>query len=229
MANEIRVRANFLSGVVDDNPLIVGATTLTSSSLSSFPVIDSTNHALVVLDPNGTAGTPEIVMVTAHGVGATTATISRGQESTTARQHNQNIAWVHSAVASDFVRNYSVTASNAVVISTTPVVDTVVDSMTINLPASLAPRTFLVSAFCKFGAGHHNGFALYLDTTSLTPGSRIGSTNAEASIYHVSISSVVCTVPGDNTSHTITLQYNAISSTSATTLNWRTINALLVG
>lgn len=101
MANETRVRANFLSGVVDDNPLTVGATTLTSSSLASFPVINTTNHAMIVLDPNGTAGTPEIVMVTAHGAGATTATIVRAQEGTTARQHNQTIPWVHSALASD--------------------------------------------------------------------------------------------------------------------------------
>lgn len=101
MANDLRVRANFLSGVVDDNPLSIGATTLTSSALSSFPVIDSTNHALIVLDPNGTGGTPEIVKVTGHGAGATTATVLRAQENTVARAHNQNIPWVHSAVASD--------------------------------------------------------------------------------------------------------------------------------
>jgi hypothetical protein len=101
MANEIRTRANFLSGVVDDNPLSPGATTLNSSSLSSFPVVDSTNHAMIVLDPDGAGGTPEIAKIIAHGAGATSATIMRGQENTTARQHNQNTPWTHSALASD--------------------------------------------------------------------------------------------------------------------------------
>lgn len=102
MANGIRVRANFIGGVVDDNPLTNVATTLTSSNLAGLPVIDTTNHAVIVLDPDGVGGTPEIVYVTAHSPGATTATIGRAKESTTARQHNQNTTWVHTGVASDF-------------------------------------------------------------------------------------------------------------------------------
>ena len=101
VANERRIRANFLNGTVDDNPLAVGATTLTSSALASFPVVDATNHAMLVLDPNGIGGTPEVVMVTAHGAGATTATIVRAQEGTVARSHAQTTPWTHSALASD--------------------------------------------------------------------------------------------------------------------------------
>lgn len=102
MANEIRVRVNFIGGIVDDNPLSDVATTLTSTSLSDMPLINTTNHAAIVLDPDGIDGNPEIVHVTAHGVGATTATVLRGQESTVARQHNQSTPWIHTATSQDF-------------------------------------------------------------------------------------------------------------------------------
>lgn len=102
MANGIRVRANFVGGVVDDNPLTIGATTITSSTLNQLPPIGASEHAVIVLDPGGVGGAPEIIFVTAHTNGATTATISRAEEGTTARQHNQNTTWVHSGIASDF-------------------------------------------------------------------------------------------------------------------------------
>ena len=102
MANELRTRTNFVGGLVEDAPLTVGATTLTSASLANLPVIDSTNHAAIIIDPDAVAGNPEIVWVTAHTASATTATIVRGQEGTTARQHDQDTPWVHTATAVDF-------------------------------------------------------------------------------------------------------------------------------
>lgn len=102
MANELRIRNNFQAGVVDDNPLGSGATTLTSTGLATLPVIGSTNHMVLILDPLATAGAPEIIYVTAHTSAATTATIVRGQESSTARSHAQNISWIHCPVASDY-------------------------------------------------------------------------------------------------------------------------------
>jgi len=95
MANEDRSRTAFLAGLVDDNPLTAGATTLTATELASLPAIGSTEHAVIVLDPNGDSGAPEIVYVTAHTASATTATIARGQEGTTGRQHDQNTRWYH--------------------------------------------------------------------------------------------------------------------------------------
>lgn len=95
MANEDRSRTLFLSGLVDDNPLTSGATTLTATELADLPAIGSTEHAVIVLDPNGDSGDPEIVYVTAHTASATTATIARGQEGTTGREHDQNTRWYH--------------------------------------------------------------------------------------------------------------------------------------
>lgn len=101
MANELRVRANGIGGKVEDNPLTAAATILTSAGLAAVPVIGTTQHLAVVLDPDGIDGAPEIVWVTAHAAAATTATILRGQEGTTAREHLRDIDWIHGATVAD--------------------------------------------------------------------------------------------------------------------------------
>lgn len=102
MANDIRVRANAIGGLIEDNPLASGGVTLNSAGLSALPVIGSTQHAALTLDPNGRAGEPEIVWVTSHAAAATSATIVRGREGTTARQHAQGVGWRHTLTAWDF-------------------------------------------------------------------------------------------------------------------------------
>lgn len=92
----------FLSGLVSDNPLSSGATTLNSSGLASMPVVAAPNYMWLVLDPNGAGGTPEIVQVTAHSASATSCTIVRGQQSTSAHSHVLNTPWVVAATPSDF-------------------------------------------------------------------------------------------------------------------------------
>lgn len=121
MANELRIRANFQAGVIDDNPLLIGATTLNSTLLATLPVIGSTNHLVLILDPLASAGAPEIIYVTAHTASATSATIARGKESSTARAHNQNVSWIHSTIASDYPvsKTYTVPTSTTVTSSST--------------------------------------------------------------------------------------------------------------
>jgi hypothetical protein len=102
MAAELRVRVNGIGGLVEDNPLTSSATTLTSAGLAAVPVIGTTQHLAVVLDPDGQWGAPEIVYITAHTAGATTATIVRAKEGTTARAHERDVPWVHGATANDF-------------------------------------------------------------------------------------------------------------------------------
>lgn len=101
MANELRVRQDFLGGLVEDNPLTSGATTLTSNSLSAAVAIGSTQHMPIILDPDGIAGEPEIAYITAHVLGTGTATILRGQEGTSARAHNRDTYWLHGPIKSD--------------------------------------------------------------------------------------------------------------------------------
>jgi hypothetical protein len=102
VANELRVRSGFLGGLIEDNPLSSSATTLTSAGLASVPVIASTQHLAIVLDPDGFSGSPEIVYITAHSAAATTATIVRAQEGSTARSHDRDVPWVHSVTVKDF-------------------------------------------------------------------------------------------------------------------------------
>lgn len=102
MANELRVRQNFIGGMVDDNPLTSGATTLTSAALAALVAVGSTQHLAITFDPDGQFGAPEIAYITAHTTSATTATILRGQEGTTARAHNQDVTWTHSPTILDY-------------------------------------------------------------------------------------------------------------------------------
>lgn len=102
MANEKRLRVNSIGGLIEDNPLTNAATTLTSAALAALPVVDTTNHCAIVLDPDGIEGAPEIAWITAHTAAATTATIARAQEDTGALQHSQGIPWVHAPTVKDY-------------------------------------------------------------------------------------------------------------------------------
>lgn len=98
-----RQRDNNVQGTVTDNPLTAGATTLNSAGLANLSAVAS-NHAVLILDPLRTAGAPEIVIVTAHTGGATSATITRGAYGTTARSHNSGVLWVHAPTIDDTIR-----------------------------------------------------------------------------------------------------------------------------
>ena len=95
MAVIIRKRSGFVSGTITNNPLAIGGTTMNSANLAAMPEVASPDIAAIVLDPAGGAGAPEIVWVTAHTAAATSATIARGKEGSTARQHANTTAWVH--------------------------------------------------------------------------------------------------------------------------------------
>jgi hypothetical protein len=94
LANENRVRGNLTSGTLN-GALTNVATSMTAANLANLPVVGATQHAVIVIEN-------ELVYVTAHTGGATTATILRGQEGTTAAAHNNGVAWVHAPVVSDF-------------------------------------------------------------------------------------------------------------------------------
>lgn len=102
MANDKRIRALAVGGLIEDNPLTAASTTLTSAGLAALPAIGSTEQAAVILDPDGLNGAPEVVWVTAHTAGATTATVVRGREGTTARQHDRDVPWIHGSTPWDF-------------------------------------------------------------------------------------------------------------------------------
>ncbi len=97
-----RSRTPFVSGVITNNPLAAGGTTLNSVALANLPVISAPNIAALILDPAAAGGAPEVVHVTAHTASAQTATILRAQEGTAARAHNINTPFVHAPTIFDF-------------------------------------------------------------------------------------------------------------------------------
>lgn len=101
MANETRKTANFISGIVDNNPLSNSGTSLAATELASLPAVDATEHMVIVLDPLGAGNGPEIVYVTAHTAGSTGATIIRGREGTSGVSHTSVMTWVHAWTAAD--------------------------------------------------------------------------------------------------------------------------------
>lgn len=98
------LRQDFKQGTVDDSPLSSGATTLNSTELSEIQAITggSADFQKLILDPAGINGDPEIVYVTSHVASATSATIQRGMEGTSAREHPQDTVWKHGPTARDF-------------------------------------------------------------------------------------------------------------------------------
>lgn len=102
MATLYRRRFDAIGGLVEDNPLTAGATTLTSSGLQYLPTVGTDEYYAIKLDPDGVDGTPETAFITAHTLGTNTATIARGQEGTTARACDRDTPWVHTLTARDF-------------------------------------------------------------------------------------------------------------------------------
>lgn len=103
MPTGARVRANNVYGITSDNPLTAAAATFNSVSLPLLPVV-ATAHAVIVLDPKRVHGDPEIIVVTAHTVASTVATIIRGQYGTSPRQHVVGTAWAHVPVTDDYIQ-----------------------------------------------------------------------------------------------------------------------------
>ena len=113
MANELRVYANFLGGRLSADAAS-GATSLSSAAFASLPVIDTTNHMLIALDPDGLTGEPLVLRVTAHTAAATTVTVdATGSEGTTARALKAGCDWVHSLVLSDVVMPFVMVVRSA--------------------------------------------------------------------------------------------------------------------
>lgn len=141
MANEIRVRGNTTSGTLN-GALTNVATSMSAAGLANLPVVTSTGHAVIVIEN-------EIVYVTAHTAAATTATILRGQEGTTAAAHNNGVAWYHGPVVSDFdsVLGYAQVVANQTGIGAAA---TDLNNLAVIVTVPYAQHRVRISAHCIF-------------------------------------------------------------------------------
>lgn len=78
-------------------------TTLISDELTALPAVDATEHMAIVLDYLGAGNGPEIVWVTAHTAGVSTATIVRGREGTSGVEHTSIRPWIHTVTPADYI------------------------------------------------------------------------------------------------------------------------------
>lgn len=95
-----RQRYNNQSGAITDNPLTSGAVTFNSATLSGLPAVASPDYLAVILDPD--TASEEIVWVMAHTAAATSATIWRAREGTTAVAHSLGSRWLHGPTKLDY-------------------------------------------------------------------------------------------------------------------------------
>lgn len=96
-----RLYADFISGTITDAPLTAGATTVNAAILASVPEVVAPDIVALILDPEAAGNGPEIVHITAHTASATSATITRGQEGTSAVEHAAGTIVYHGLTADD--------------------------------------------------------------------------------------------------------------------------------
>lgn len=94
------IYSNFQQGTLTAGITNV-ATSLTDASFAALPTVASPDTVWLVFDPTGVAGNPEIVQVTTHTVSSNTITVTRAQQSTTARAHAAGIVWALAWTKSD--------------------------------------------------------------------------------------------------------------------------------
>lgn len=172
-----RARYNFIGGLVEDAPLSSSATTLTSAALAALPVITSgTTYVPVSIDPYGLAGAPEVVWITAHTASATTATIARGKEGSTARIHQADTQWVIAPTTADAPRmDYKRRTSGDLTLNSgasSPIwtnVDTGLDITLYDMVAGM-----VVTATPSMFVGN-DGTTLFLDAVTVVSGSPVNS------------------------------------------------------
>ena len=103
MANERRIRQDFVAGQLSAG-MLAGDTLMQSASLADLAAVPATHMAALALFRTDNAGRviqKEIVYVTAHTAGATSATVTRGREGTTAQVWNAGDRWSLTSLASD--------------------------------------------------------------------------------------------------------------------------------
>lgn len=92
--------SNFLQGTLSSG-ITNSATSISSTAFANLPVVASPDILYLVLDPGQSAGVPEVVTVTAHTASATSVTVTRGSQGSTARSHLSGVTWTHSWTKAD--------------------------------------------------------------------------------------------------------------------------------
>ena len=217
MANEQRVRGNLTSGTLN-GALTNVATSMTAANLSNLPAVGSTQHAVIVIEN-------EIVYVTAHTGGTTTATILRGQEGTTAAAHNNGVAWVHGPVASDFdsVLGYAQVTANQTGIGTAA---TDLTGLAVTVTVPYAQHRVKITGFCGWSSASSAVLAILNIQEGATVFQQVASQNAAAST-NMGVTAQAVIIP-TAASHTYKLALSISAGTSPQMLAGATFPAFIL-
>lgn len=230
---------NFASGVLSADPGAAG-TVLTSGNFAFLPAVASPHTMRLALDPDGIAGAPEIVIVTAHTAAATTVTVTRGQETAygagAARAHATDTVWravitratmLEMAVPAGVIDDYvgTVAPIGYVLLQGQTVVNfqTLYPAAWAVLPTSMksAPDAIMPDTRRRVLVGHDATDPAF-DTIGETGGARdaalVAHTHAGPSHTHTGpshthgVGSIATTAAGAHT-HTVDVQGNFVTST----------------
>lgn len=188
----------FLSGVVANNPLATGGTSLSATALANMPVVASPNCMWITLDPNGVNGLPEMVQVIAHTASATTCTIVRGQQTSNggnaAHAHIQNTPWVVAQTPADTARVAQFGSTTPLVVNTSGTTE--ITCCTLVVPDQGVSGTLSVTATNLIGKSVGGDvFYVYLRTGGiLFAASR--ADNVTATIIHVNLAGMCSMAAG---------------------------------
>lgn len=101
MAEGIRIRKGAQSGTLGA-ALTNVETTITFAAAPNFSTLGTDEYIALILDENASENGPEIVHLTTYTAAATTGTIARGMEGTTAVAHSNGEDWLHGPTVKDF-------------------------------------------------------------------------------------------------------------------------------
>jgi microcystin-dependent protein len=95
------IYTNSKAGTITDAPLSAVATTINSTGFANLPAVSAPDFLWITLDPRGVESGPELVKVTAHTASATSITVTRAQQSTSAVEHPSGTEWISGLTKDD--------------------------------------------------------------------------------------------------------------------------------
>lgn len=100
---QIRVRGDYFSGYLSNDPLAFDDTTASSAAFAALPEIVEPFHMILTLNPTGGLQAPETIWITDHVAGSEDATIERGKEGTEAQEWAAGTVWSAGTGFSDLI------------------------------------------------------------------------------------------------------------------------------
>lgn len=225
-----RLRYAGVIGSVGSSGLTPSATShtftapLTYANGVTVPTLSSPDYFMLSIYDN-TGALTEVVKVTAYNSSSGAATLVRGQDGTSGVSHSSGDGVTTAVYPSDFGTRYWIWNTTGLTSGSVPVTDTTISGMSITIPSSPVEQIAWISAKVRWnGSGstpHNNRVSPYVDSTLLATDQGYQS-QGSSSEYWVEFVAIPARL-ASGSSHTVTVQWNAIDSTASLTVVHRAI------